>query len=55
MKLYTWDDLERDLEEYAAWLGAKPKWWKLRARRKWKKADPRPEQERRRADHDRPV
>ena len=22
MKLYTWDDLERDLEEYAAWLGA---------------------------------
>lgn len=52
MKLYTWDDLERDIDEYVAWLKAKPKWWQLRARRLWKKADQSPEQKRRMADHE---
>ena len=51
MKPYTWYDLERDLEEYCAWLKAKPKWWQVKARRKWKKANPLPEQNRRIADN----
>ena len=38
---YSWDDLSKDLEDLARWLGEKPKWWQFRKRKLWKSRDPR--------------
>lgn len=47
MKEYTLDDFlaepevcKDELVDYAVWYNAKPQWWRFRARRRWKKAEP---------------
>lgn len=40
VKTYTLEDLWKEYEKYMSWLDSRPPWWKFRARRKWKKAEP---------------
>ncbi len=41
MDNYNWDMLFEDMAKLNSWIIRKPKWWKFRKYRKWKKSDPR--------------